>query len=295
MLRNWLLLVFMTGLACLCSVDAAEADKDLLVHYTFEEGDKEARPNGKVHDHSGRKNHGTLYGARYVKMREGYALAFAGGKGFAKCTGHRSVNLGTSDFTVEFWMKLDSFSPGMIMAKKGETPEARGWHMAYDNARKQIPFQASDGQRQEDVSAPLADLDWHQVVVVRRRKTLTLCLDGEAAATKTRDLFGSGFSNDNVYLFLGRAIGNEFTTFHGKLDEVLIRKSALTVEEIASRYQIAEKNRPMSLLQHRLGTGGGLVLHYTFNQDHRGLAKDHSVFGHDGEIVKAQYVEELDG
>jgi len=277
-------------LSCvIAAANSAQAQRNLVAHYTFDEGPSK----GHVVDRVSKANDGTLYGAQYVKLARGYALAI-GRTGMAKCASPREIDLGKRDFSIALWFKLDGFASGVLMGKKGQRPESRGWHIAFDGQEKRVAFNIADGKRSAGVGAPLADTSWHYLVAVRKGKTVALYLDGKPAASETRDIFGANVNNDKAFLFLGKIVG-DFRGFDGKLDDVSIRRGALTAAQVASRYKRAKRNRPVSLLEQKLEKSHGLVLHYTFDRDNGAVAKDRSVFGHDGKLLKARYLPELDG
>ena len=299
------------ALCLACAVGAAtagDADKRLLVHYTFEEGEAQsAKKVSQVVDHTSHKNNGTVYGAKYARTEKGYVMTFGGRKSFVKCADQRRVNFGKGDFTIAFQVKLDSFKSGMIMAKKGTTPESRGWDIAYDQASRSVAFTVSDGAKRESLGAPVADLHWRHLALVRQGKRLTLYLNGQPAVSEERDLFGTDIGNSKSFLFLGRAIG-PFMTFHGQMDEVFIYGKALTAEEIAAATRAlpapsaadaakgaaALKALP-PLAKAPVKITDPLVLHYTFDADTGDRAKDSSAYGNDGKIVNGEYIAELDG
>ncbi len=304
--RSFLLGIILFG--AISHAQTVKTTKDMLVYYTFDEG------KGPITDHSGRNLGGTLYGAKYADVGNGYALACDGRKSFAKCGSHRGLGFRQADFSIEFRLKLDDVASGVIMGKKGGTQEAVGWHMEFDKSKMQVFFRVSDGKNQEAIGAPLPDLNWHHVAVVRQGNRITIYMDGKAVATKASEQFLSEFDNDKVFLFLGRVAGS-FVAFRGKLDEVILRKRALTAEEVATRYRIQKVNMPppskadeakadeaktqvKTPLPEATETTAAdlLLLHYTFDSDPGKQARDSSSYGHDGEIVgNVEYHEELDG
>ena len=204
---------------CLC-VMSAGADGDLLADYTFDEG------KGHVIDRVSKNNNGTLYGARYVEMPKGHALACDGPTAYAKLAGTKQWNFGKDSFTVDLWMKLDGYTSGTVIGKKGPTVEARGWYLTWEASGKRLAFHVADGTNHGSVSAPLADRQWHHVAAVRRGKGLTLYIDGKEAAKQAGAVFAADVSNDKVFPQMGLVIG--FSSFHGKLDEVRIHRRPLT-------------------------------------------------------------------
>ena len=270
---------------------ARAADNDILAHYTFSEAEKEAdRKNPGVYDHSPNKNHGTCYGAAYVKDGDGYALALQE-TGFAKCNPRNKAYLGAKPFTIDLWLKLDAYGSGMVLAKKGSKPEDAGWHLSYDQPTKRLVFNLSDGASQGAVGAPLADMNWHHAAIVRNGAELSLFLDGKQVAGETDKAFAVNVDNAGSFFFLGRAIG-PYRAIRGKIDEVTVRSRALTAAEVAARYAAMKPAMPAPASG---PAESPLVLHYAFDEDLAAVVKDLSPFGNDGEIVKAQYLAEVQG
>jgi hypothetical protein len=279
----------------------------MLVYYTFDEGE------GNVIDHSGRNLNGTPYGATYAVVGDGHALK-CDGKSFAKCVSQRGLLFGDKDFTIECLLKLDAFTSGIVMGKQGTTPESAGWHVEYDAATMQLRFVASDGERIAAFGATLDDLNWHHLAIVRANGRMTIYLNGKAEASVLAAELPANFDTDKAFLFLGRLVGN-FTSFDGKLDELMILSRALNAEQVATRYEERQAMMPAPTLEdetkarrvqeiaqaaaHRqtaLETGDPLRLHYTFDTDPGDIARDLSAYGHDGEIIgDVTYHEQLDG
>ena len=212
---------------------AASQDNDskVIVRYTFEDGDKESRPHGKISDREGKYN-GTLYGASYFKTNRGYVLAF-NRTAYAKCMG---FNFGKKDFSIEFLFKLDNaVLSGVIMGKKGRELLAPGWYISYNGKVGKLLFSFADGKKNESVEAVVNDLKWHHVVVTRQGDKVTLYIDGKGVDSRQSDLFGSNVAGKSPFFFLGKVIGN-FNAFTGKIDDVIVRSRTLTGDEVKKCY-----------------------------------------------------------
>lgn len=269
------------ALALIGGTNAAQAQ--VIGHYTFDGG------SGNVADQSDAGNGGTPYGATYVKMKHGYALAFDGKGAYGKFAHRQRGNVDANDFAVEFWLKLDSFEPGTVMGKKGPTPDAKGWLVEVDHDRM-LAVSLSDGSEREQVRAPWPDTDWHHVTVTRQGPTLSLYIDGQQAAQGKHRVFGADVTNDEVFLHLGKVIG--FNSFHGMLDDVRIGLGAVHERQVAARYDSALKHRPAP---DDAAVGDPLVVHYTFDPGDPDTASDQSTYGNDAKVVDGEFLREVDG
>ena len=268
---------------------AAEADGALLAHYTFDEGEQA----GRVMDQVSPANHGTLYGAGYVELAKGHALACDSWGNFAKLAGTRVLNLGTGDFTVDLWMKLDAYSGGTVLGKAGPGPESPGWRLEWEEPDRTLAFHLGDGRAKGSVRARFTDRGWHHVAAVRQGDTLTLYLDGSMAARESGHVFAADVSNEKVFLRFGMVSG--FRAIQGKLDEIRLHRRALTEAEIAAQHGAHQEAMARAEALDAPVSDDPLVLHFTFDEDTGQTAHDSSPHGHHAALINPQYIEAFDG
>lgn len=256
------------------------------VLYTFDEG------QGPVVDHSPMHNDGSLYGAKFVPSGEGVALSFDGRASFAKCGDKKKLLLGRRDFTVRLWLKLNGLQDGVIIGKKGGEPNATGWLLQIGPSGRDLEAIFSNGSASASLSVPLADTNWHEVIVTRQGKTCLIYLDGKLAGTKTDDVFAADIGNDGVYLHLGKILGNSHS-FLGLLDNVLIQESGMGAADVAANYQKVAAE--LAARKPVVNPKDTLLVHYRFDHDPGDLAKDLSGHGNDGKIQDGRYLNEVEG
>lgn len=278
-------------LLCLLLVSSARAATNdaRLAHFTFDEGPRA----GHVMDQVSPANHGTLYGARYVEMAEGHAMAFDGAGSFAKLAGTRLLNLGTDDFTIDFWMKLDGYASGTLLGKAGPGPKSPGWRLEYEKDKRVLAFYLSEGDSPAALRRRVNDRDWHYVSIVRSNGTASLSVDFDPGVYGTGSGFYADVTNTNAFPQLGMLPG--FNSFQGKLDEVRIHGRALTVDELYAQYEAFREVMAKSLALDPPMSDDPLVLHFTFDEDLREAAHDSSSHGHHAAVVNPRFIEEFDG
>ncbi|MBL7133027.1 MAG: LamG domain-containing protein [Phycisphaerae bacterium] len=218
------LLVFVATCACW----AAE-DKALVLDFRFDEG------KGKVaHDVSGLENHGKIKGAKWVALAKGHALKFDGAASQVEVPANPSLNIGTSPFSVEVWLRPDDLSGAADVISKWGKNEfmlrvgARGGRAIFfmtdwNSYRMSNPKAVKVGK-------------WTHMVVVKQHDEkggidVRCYVNGE---DQTGSIGGKPFpaeikgSKNNLYI--GGLVGYGY--FKGLIAGVRIYKKALTAEEV---------------------------------------------------------------
>ena len=284
---------------------ASQAKSNIIVHYTFEDAkEQESKKIKQIIDHGPNGYHGSIYGARYATTEKGYAIAFGGRKALVKCIKPGALNFGTKPFSIEFLLKIDALSSNVIMAQKGQTKDSPGWLIKLNKGKSEISFEVSDGKHQESISMPLADFLWNHIGIVRNGKNVKLYINGKVVKHKTADLFGEAIGNKKAFFTLGRPIG-AFSVFKGKLDEVILRSTALNDQQMADAFMAQKNNIPIASANDKLKAAAikrqnqpvtdHKVLHYTFDRDMANIAKDLSIYKNDGKMSNVKYLKEVKG
>lgn len=113
-----------------------------------------------------------------------------------------TVNLGTGDFTLCFWLKIPSYSSpvDMVLGNSGSTTE----YLWYNNTNIRIRM---GGVSYTFPHGGIVDNNWHQILYFRNGTTLELYIDGVSKGSATTsnlfkfNLIGS-FSSGN-YMYAG--------------------------------------------------------------------------------------------
>jgi len=273
---------------------AADFDgSELQALYTFDEGWPSGEEHGTVFDQSEERNAGTLYGASFLPVSEGFVLSFDGRASFAKCARPNRLLFGQDPFSVEFWIKRNSLKAGIVMGKKGSEPDDAGWLIEIGESGQGLKVTLADGLRHDSLSVPLEDPEnWHHVSLVRDGTSLMAYVDGLKVASG--ETFGGDVSNGTVFLHLGKIIGPQ-RSFHGELDDVRIWHRALDPGEIKETFQKDREMKTLTLLPTPASPEETLLIHYRFDTDPMDTAKDLSGNGHDGIIHDGNYLQAKEG
>ena len=183
-------------------------------------------------DTSGNGHTGTLVnGPAWVagQATYGQALSFDGVNDAVSVANPSALNVGTSDFTFELWVKRTILGGAQrhLFSKCTATTWVTGCKEFYFNATNQLTF--GSFATGDTVSSPIADTNWHHIAVTFTDATnlLNIYVDGALATTATKALEADDASH---VVTVGNLIGNN--PFSGLLDEVRLYSRALTLAEI---------------------------------------------------------------
>ena len=225
------------------------ATDDLVSWWDFE---------GNVMDRWG-NNDGTIYGASFVPGMVGQALSFDGVDDYVDVGNDPSIQL-TNNFTVELWVKRDSYqSSGIIngMINKFHTWPGtwmyEGWSIISSNDGRlgALLGNGSSGSNKFLYiwTQNTYSLDWHHVALVANANIWTMYVDGEFAPCSYQPYEGSEETTPIPYVIyesgLPAHIGDSYAQadggspgyFDGQLDGIRIYNRALSAEEVIQNYQ----------------------------------------------------------
>ena len=249
----------------------------LVLHFTFDEGDKET-----VADSSSFGNDGLVFGATPVAGGvAGRAMRFDGVDDFIRVP--RSMSLEPAAITVATWLKVHEFPAdfGMFVHKRNTSQDD---NEAYDlQVRKDGTIRsvvANGAQSRLDSPKPVERETWRHVAMVFAQPDLILYVDGAPVAkmahpyplvhNPTGDLLIGATDNATVPMscFLNCDI-----------DELRIYDIPLSASEIKELAVPPAAENP-----------GGLLVHYTFDKDEGGLVTDDSGNGRTAKVNGATWV-----
>jgi hypothetical protein len=199
------------------------ADTDLILHFTFDEGAGSA-----IGDSSGNGNNGTFESIPvWVTGVSGSAASFDGVGSYVS-TGKGLLN-DLGEFTIACWLKGD-FSTASRSGLVGQN-DCIEYAMVSAN---QIEIWTPQGGSVQAAWPYDATSDWHQITAVGDGTSLTVYIDGRAAATGGNALTDGIYGNAAFTVNLGGggvsdATGNWLT---GEMDDVRIYTRALSAEEV---------------------------------------------------------------
>jgi ribosomal protein L40E len=235
-------ILFLVGALTLSmlSYQAKPATSGLVGSWKFDEG------SGNIaHDSSGNGNDGTINGATWVTLNNGFALSFDGLHDYV--TVPHSNTLVSPQFTIEAWIQLHADVGNMHerIVSKQETNE-RSYSLdifgnGYDGSTgNQLVLNVGSGQSYPFLmsTTKLSIETWYFVVGTQEGRTSKLYINGKldiegTTTTQTTD--------NPAVLTIGCCAPSETDTsrhafFNGAIDEVKIYNRALTSDEVYNDY-----------------------------------------------------------
>jgi RHS repeat-associated protein len=201
----------------------------------------------------------------------GSALQFNGSGGYVS-VGNR-LNMGTSDFTLEAWIKGDPTMSdwGRIIDKGYASGYALG-RFANTN-RVSFEFLASGSQGSNfTTTRNVIDNTWHQITVVKSGNTASLYADGVLQNTET---VSSAAQNNTLPLLIGYNPGEGGQShWKGQIDDVHIWTVARTAQQIQSDMDFAVDPHT-----------GGLAADWTLDEGQGTVAHDATGNGNNGTLT----------
>jgi hypothetical protein len=202
---------------------------------------------------------------RNYSTEPGTALSFKG-SGYLNAGDSTSFNF-TGSFTVEGWVKVDSFTTDwQAIITKGDN----AWRVQRYGSTNNLDFGTS-GLSSQDMqgSVNVNDGNWHFVAAVYDGSSKTLYVDGrvdaESAVTGT-------LGADSSPLYIGENADNTGRTFHGSMDEIRLWKVVRTEQQIRT-----------DMFATTSGAQDGLLDYWQFNEGSGSTSAD-SVSGNNATI-----------
>ena len=262
------------AISALCAGAQAEAEQNLVLHYTFDEG-----AGTVVHDQSGNNNNAAVHGAQWVKSGAGYALKFDGESHV------ESVSGGDMDrqITMEAWALIKDGQPHALPEIVGRGRIAyQSAALMYRAGTQQCLMFVSGGRRK--AGEHLVIDAWQHIVGTFDGQNIKIYVNGELVGQVASDRTKVAHASK---LYAGRGLA-------GVLDELKVYNRALSPEEIAAHYRSTRTDKltpfwPISGeaqtltgdgFSLRVGGRGGAELHV--GQDAYYLA---SAFSYPGETI----------
>ena len=221
-------IILLIGITCLFGsilphIASAEIDPEKAAGvWLFDEG-----AGNDVEDSSGKENHGTINGAKWVEGKFGNGLEFNGGQS-VEIASTPDLQLG-DEHTMMAWLYATNIAEHrQIIAKDGE------YLLRIDRAaegNKMSSFVNIGGWEPRASSVVPETKTWIHFAATFDSKAnadqLVVYVNGERMGASTRP--GNGAGNNNA-VTIGRWGGGSF--FQGIIDEVAIFKSVLTEDDL---------------------------------------------------------------
>ena len=226
------------------SLVSANPDSGIVGLWHFDEGS-----GTTASDSSGNGNDGTLLptgsGPTWVSGKFGRALSFDGTDDYVSVPDSLSLDIGTSDFTIEAWIKLGTTADdyyGIYDKGKGRTSGEGRYSLfvtPWDTLRLHIYGQSGSEFAYYDSTLTIDDTNWHYVAVSCDRDANAIFAIDDS--TETVDISGS--SSHDVSSTYDAAIGVRQWDkgdhwFNGDIDEVRIWEEARSASQIQQTYAV---------------------------------------------------------
>ncbi len=160
--------------------------------------------------------------------------------------GDGSLDMGTGDFTLEAWVKLDSTyvdALPTIISKGATNSSTAGYWLFWNNSSNYLSFTISNGDgltvrpRVDSTAGAIKDNSWHHIAAVAVRGGVSkLYIDGRLNATNDWSAYTGSIDTASNF-FVGKGAGSG-TDFKGLIDQVKIYKYARSESQIAWDYNL---------------------------------------------------------
>jgi N-acetylneuraminic acid mutarotase len=185
-------------------------------------------------------NNGTLLnGTSFRKGMVGPAFSFDGVDDYVQVPHNSSLNPGTGDFSVDFWMKTDTAADMAVLSKREACGPVSFWNFftgADGTFAVEIRQTGENNVNSFNSDISVIDGTWHHVAVVRQTTTVTLYIDGVVHGSSSTEgitmvantapvLFGN-----DACVCCGRQV------YSGELDEIQYLDVALTSSQVQDIY-----------------------------------------------------------
>jgi hypothetical protein len=236
-----IIVVFLAAVFACLEAGPVSAEDGLVAHFNFDEGSGTV-----VRDSSGFGNDGTINGATYVEVGQGYALQFDGHDDHVEIPDASHLKL-SGNLSVAVWVNPAVNSTGGMVSKNGCSSLRQNYVFALQEGGVEFKVTKCPELGQPVASRSIDKDVWHQLVGTFNGKDLKIYINGAWAATHHYEPFDAGTLASPLYIgatFYGARLGGHFA---GQIDDVRIFNSTLTASEITAGYE-AEKNERISKL-----------------------------------------------
>ena len=193
------------------------------------------------------------------------ALDFDGSDDYINVPGNNKLNLGTGNFTIEFWIKSNSTPSALsfVLSKYGNEGSNSNYNLyqVYFNGNDKLICGLRAGMSDELKVVSNSDITvntWHHIAIVRdvTNNRLKLYVDGVKEDEENIDVTENISLGNDLYIGTREAEGTGTEGhFNGLLDEVRIWNIARRQQEIQAHIH-----------KQLVGNEEGLIAYYTFNQ-----------------------------
>jgi hypothetical protein len=192
--------------------------------------------DGNAQDSSGNGNNGTVYGSSsYVAAVHQQGLSFDGSSVYVSIPTSSSLNFGTGDFSVSFWIKTSATQEHRDIIERREYRGGPGFNVDLYYGR--LLFQLADSSGFTNFYDPnsqsLGDDLWHFITITVDRDSATglkFYVDGTLVNTFDPTVRPGSVNTWSQSMYIGRELGGHY--FLGVLDEVALYGYCLSANEV---------------------------------------------------------------
>ncbi|MEN8221503.1 MAG: LamG domain-containing protein [Pseudomonadota bacterium] len=229
----------------------ADLNDGLVAYYPF---------NGNANDESGNGNNGVVHGATLTEDRFGSADSaynFDGINNYIEFSDDPSLNFGSDEFTISFWVKPNSLHDYQRFLTKYN--QVGGW-IIYGNSNGRLYINFS---REKLLSLEIGTYEansWQLFTIVRTPTNIIFYKNNNLLSSQ--DIV-TGNVDINEELFIGTCgsgcnVANKI--FNGFMDEVRLYNRALSESEIQQLYQPCQPSIDIKLNSNNRVTGDRVVI-----------------------------------
>ncbi|MBT6711269.1 MAG: LamG domain-containing protein, partial [Candidatus Marinimicrobia bacterium] len=219
---------------------------------------------------------------------DNYSVSFDGVDDYATVPDNDILDIGTSDFSIQFWLKSNDNNRGIIASKSAgdsqQDPGDNTWYIIELTSGGTIQYEITDGYSGSgDYSLTTGNIsvnddEWHLISVLFDRDDAGfIYVDGELDASGTISSHSGDLSN-NEPLEIGVDLNHITQYADGKLDDISFWNKVLTEGEIQA-----------SMSTSLSGSENGLVGYWNFNEGTGTTLTDQTSNGNDGTINGATW------
>lgn len=216
---------------------ATAAEEGLVVHYPFDEG-----AGSVAHDAGGHGLDGTLHGARFVPLQEGFALEFDGEDDYVEIPDSDLLRF-TGAVTVSAWVNTPVSSEQTVVAKNGCSVLRQNYRISLDQGSTHFTVVECPEHGKTAAGGGIEPDRWHHVAGTHESGRSRIYVDGILQAEHAFGPFTVGTLEAHLYIgasYYGAGLGGHFT---GQIDDVRIYGRALTDAELLSQYEAGKDLR----------------------------------------------------
>jgi hypothetical protein len=212
-------------------------------------------------------NIGTLHGATFGPGEVGQAFSFDGVDDYVSFPDSPSLNVGTSDFSLDGWIKTTSTGVLQSIVDKRQAVGTDGYigYTMYVDPSYGLSFQMANGIGFTNFNSnnlTSQDGQWHHIAVTVVRSSTTggnLYIDGQVVLTFDPTPYAGDLDNTSAFWLGAHLFAYPAFSFQGEIDEFDFYQRALSASQIAAIYSAGSAGKCPLMLTPATGPVGQTV------------------------------------